>query len=121
MVFTRQKSRSVANPESPARTQPETNIREGRNPIWTVFTREQNELFIKQVRKYSQEEKGDELHYHVLGLNDYSTEDDMRKVYRSLALHFHPDKNQHSQVSEVMETINETKENWKTHYAITTK
>ena len=30
----------------------------------------------------------------------------MKKAYRSLALRFHPDKNQHSQVSEVMKIIN---------------
>ena len=34
----------------------------------------------------------------------------MKKVYRSLALRFHPDKNQHSQVSDVMKMINEAKE-----------
>ena len=34
----------------------------------------------------------------------------MKKVYRSLALQFHPDKNQHPQVSDVMKMINEAKE-----------
>ena len=48
--------------------------------------------------------------YLVLGLNDYSTEDDMKKSYRSLALRFHPDKNQHSQVLDVIKMINEAKE-----------
>ena len=33
-----------------------------------------------------------------------------KKAYRSLALQFHPDKNQHPQVSDVMKMINEAKE-----------
>ena len=78
MVFTRQKSNAGANPESPARTQLGTNIREVRNPRRTVFTSEHNELFIQRVPQYSQEEKGDELHYRVLGLKESSTEGDMK-------------------------------------------
>ena len=50
------------------------------------------------------------MHYPVLGLDESSTEDDTKKSYRSLALRFHPDKNQHSQVSDVMKMINEAKE-----------
>ena len=73
MVFTRKKPRAVANPESPARNQTGTNILEVCTPRQTVFTQEHNELFIEQVLKYSQEEKGDELHYLVLGLNESST------------------------------------------------
>ena len=34
----------------------------------------------------------------------------MKKSYRSLAPRFHPGKNQHSQVSDVMKMINEAKE-----------
>ena len=49
MVFTRQKARAGANPESPPRTQPEINMCEVRTPIQTVFTQEQNELFFQQV------------------------------------------------------------------------
>ena len=86
MVFTIQKARAGANPESPARTQPGTNIREGSNPRRPVFTREHNDLFIQRVLQYSQEKKSDELHYHILGLNDSSTEYDMKKAYRSLDL-----------------------------------
>ena len=70
MVFTRQKSRAGTNLESPARTHPGTNIHEVCTPRRTVFTREHNESFIQRVLQYSQEEKGDELNYHVLGLND---------------------------------------------------
>ena len=50
------------------------------------------------------------MHYHVLGLNESSTEDYMKKSYRCLALIFHPDKNQHSQVTKVVKMINEAKE-----------
>ena len=79
MVFNRQKSRAGVNQESPARTNPGTNIREGRNPRRPVFTREQNDLFIQRVLQYSQVNEINELHYHVLGLNESSTEDDMKK------------------------------------------
>ena len=34
----------------------------------------------------------------------------MKNSYRSLALQFHPDKNQHSQVYDVMKMINKAKE-----------
>ena len=80
MVFTRQKSRAGANPEYPERTQSEKNIRQGRNPIWPVFTREHNNLFIQRVLEYSQENESNEFHYHVLGLNESSTEDDMKPI-----------------------------------------
>ena len=49
MVFTRQKAREGESPESPPRTQPEKNIREVRTPSRTVFTQEQNKLFVQQV------------------------------------------------------------------------
>ena len=69
MVPTRQNAKAVANPQSPARIQPGTNIREGSNPIRPFLTWEQNDLFIQQVLQYSQENESDEFHYHVLGLN----------------------------------------------------
>ena len=49
MVFTRQKSRAGANPESPPRTQPGKNMREVRTTSRTVFTQEYNGLFIQRV------------------------------------------------------------------------
>ena len=49
MVFNRQKARAGLNQESPARTQPVTNIREGSNPRRPAFTQEQNGLFIQRV------------------------------------------------------------------------
>ena len=50
------------------------------------------------------------MHYHVIRLNESSTEDDMEKSYRYLDLQFHTDKNKHSQVSEVMIMVKKTKE-----------
>ena len=79
MVFTIQKSRAVAKTESPPRTQPGTKLREVRTPIRTVFTQEQNELFVQRVVQYYQVVEGDELHYRGLGLNYSLTEDDMKK------------------------------------------
>ena len=74
MIFTRQKARAGANPESPPITQPETNIREVHTPSRTVFTHKHNGLFIQQVVQYSQEKESEDLHYHVLGLNESSTQ-----------------------------------------------
>ena len=110
MVFNRHKERAGENIESPARTQSGKNIHEGSNPRRTVFTREKNDLFIRRVLQYSQEKKSDELHYHLIVLNESSTDDDIKKDCRSLVLRFHPDKNHHSQVTEVMKMINEAKE-----------
>ena len=50
------------------------------------------------------------MHYHVIDLNESSTEDDIKKAYRELALRFHPDKNKYSQASPVMHMINKAKE-----------
>ena len=47
MIFTREKERAGANPESPARTQPGKNIRERSNPRRSVFTLKKNDLFIQ--------------------------------------------------------------------------
>ena len=50
------------------------------------------------------------MNYHVLGLNEYSTEDDIKKAYRKLVLRYQPDKNKHPQDSSGMCMINEAKE-----------
>ena len=67
------KVRVGANPESPPRTQPETNIREVHTPSRTFFTQEQNELFVQIIVQYSQEKEGGDFHYHFLCLNESST------------------------------------------------
>ena len=79
VLFTRQKSRADANTESPLRNQPEINIREVRTPSQIVFTHEQNELFVHQVVQEDQGLEGEVLHYHVLCLNESSTEEDPKK------------------------------------------
>ena len=76
ILSTRQKERAHANPESPPRNQPEINIREVRTPSRKVFTQEQNELFVQQIVQYSQNLEGGDFHYHVLGMNESSSEYD---------------------------------------------
>ena len=102
MVFTRKKSRASANPESSPRNQPGTNKCEVRTPSWTVFIQEQNELFVQLIVQYLQEKECVGLHYHVLGLNESSTEDDNEKAYHDLDCQFHPENNKHSHASAVM-------------------
>ena len=80
MVFTIQKAGEDANPEFPPIIQHEINIREVRALSWKVFTQEQNELFFQQVVQYAQGLEGEVLYYHVLCLNESSTEDDLKKV-----------------------------------------
>ena len=92
MVFTRKKSRSDADPESPPRTQPEINIREVHTPCWKVVTQEGNELFVQKVIQNSQDMEGEVLHYHGPFFNDSSTEDGLKEYYRTLALRSHSEK-----------------------------
>ena len=80
MEFIRKKARSGASPEYTPRTKPGTNIHELFTPSRTVFTQEKNELFVQRVVQYSQKKEGDELNYHVLGLNESSIDDDMKKI-----------------------------------------
>ena len=80
MLFTRQTAKAGANPESPPRTHPGTNIREVHTPSRTIFTQEKNELFFRQIIQSTQEKEGDDLNYHVLGLNESSTEDYTKKT-----------------------------------------
>ena len=84
MVFTKQKARADANPESLPRTHQEINLREVLTPSQTVFTQDQNVFFVQQVVQDDQGLEGEVLHYHVLGLNEYSTEDDLKKLFRIL-------------------------------------
>ena len=78
MVFTRKKSRADANPESSPITQHKINIREVQTTSQTVFTQEQNESFLQQVVQETQGLEGEVFHYHVIGLNQSSTEDDLK-------------------------------------------
>ena len=78
IVFTRQKARADANPQSPPITHPEINICDLCTPSRKIFAQEQNELFVQQVVQYSQDFEGEYLYYHVLGLNESSAEDDLK-------------------------------------------
>ena len=49
------------------------------------------------------------MHYHVFGFNESSTEDDVKNSDRNVDRQFHPDKNKHSQFSDVIQMINEAK------------
>ena len=78
MLFSRQKSRVDDNPESTPKNQPEINIREVQIPSRTVFTQEQNELFVQQVVQDAQDLEAEVLHYRVFSLNKSSKEDDLK-------------------------------------------
>ena len=79
MLFTIKEWRAGANPESPPRTHSVTNTCEVRTPSRTVFTMEQNELFVQRVVQYCQEKEGDEFLYHALGFNKSSKKDKIKK------------------------------------------
>ena len=51
-----------------------------------------------------------DLNLHVLGLNNYSTFEEMIKGYRSMALRFHPDNNYGFDTTEMTTMINTAKE-----------
>ena len=65
------------------------------NPSVTKFSKEQNDLKMKDDQKISDiNAVGQyELDLHVFGLNYYSTFAEMIKGYRSMARRSHPDNN----------------------------
>ena len=50
------------------------NSKSGANPSNTVFSKEQNDLFIQKDQEYSLYAKGEILNLFILGLNESSTE-----------------------------------------------
>ena len=62
------------------------NAKAGANLCKTVFSKEQNDLFIQKVQEYSLYAKGEILILFVLSLNEFSTEEDMKKAYCSMSL-----------------------------------
>ena len=63
------------------------------NPSVTKFSKEQNDLKMKEVQEFAANNAVGqyELYLHVLGLNYSSTEAEMIKGYCSIARRFHPD------------------------------
>ena len=81
------------------------------NPSRTVFSKEQNGLRIKLFQEYSLHATGQySLNLFVLGLNDSSTEPEMKKAEHSMAPRFHPGKNIGLDNSKMMKMINEAKD-----------
>ena len=78
IVFTRQEARTGDNPESPQRIKHGIKIREVPTTSRKVFTTEQNELFIQRVVQDAQGLEGEVLYYHILGLNESATENDLK-------------------------------------------
>ena len=89
------------------------NAKADANPSKPVFSKEQNDLVIQKVHEYSLHITGEKLNLFVLGLNESSTESDMKKAYHSMALRFHPDKNIDVDTSKMMGMMNEDKEGLK--------
>ena len=67
------KSKNSANPESLPRIQHEINIPEVPTTSQTVFTPEQNELFVQRLVQDAQVLEGKVFYYHILGLNESAT------------------------------------------------
>ena len=83
------------------------NVKVDENPSMTKFSKERNDLKIKQVHEFSCHAAGQyQLNLHVLDLNDYSTSAEMIKAYRSMARRFHPDNNYWFDTTEMMTMIN---------------
>ena len=82
------------------------------NPSVTKFSKEQNDLKMKEVQEFAANNTVGqcELDLHVLGLNYYSTFTEIIKGYRSMARRFHPDNNYGFNTSEIMTMINTAKE-----------
>ena len=89
------------------------NSKAGANTSKPVFSKEHNDLLIQKVQEYSLYAKGEIFNWFVLGLNESSTEEDMKKAYRYMSLRFHRDKNIHEDASKMMGMINEAKEGLK--------
>ena len=88
------------------------NATEEANPSVTKFSKEQNDLKMKEVQEFAANNAVGryELDLHVLGLNYSSTEAEMIKGYRSMACRFYPDNNFGFDTSEMMKMINTAKE-----------
>ena len=87
------------------------NEKSDKNPSMTKFSKEQNDLKIKQVQEFSPHAVVPyTLNLYVLGLNYSSTEAQMKEAYYSMARRFHPDKNIGLDTTEMMKMINKAKD-----------
>ena len=82
------------------------------NPSVKKFSKEQNDLKMKEFQEYAANNAAGQydLNLHVLGLNNYSTFAEMMKGYRSMARIFYPDNNYGFDTTEMMTMINTAKE-----------
>ena len=80
------------------------------NPSVTKFTKEHNDLKMKELQEYATNNAAGQydLNLHVLDLNYNSTFTEMIKAYRSMARRFHPDNNYGFDTTEIMTMINTT-------------
>ena len=78
------------------------------NPSVKKFSKEQNDLKMKELQEYASNKALDQYHLnlHVLDLNYNSTYTEMIKAYRSMARKFHPDNNYGYHTTEMMKMIN---------------
>ena len=78
------------------------------NPNVTKFSKEQNDLKMKELQKHAANKALDQYHLnsHVLDLNYNSTYTEMIKAYRSMARRFHPDNNYGYHTTEMTTMIN---------------
>ena len=82
------------------------------NPSVTKFSKEQNDLKMKELREYASNNAVGwyDLNLHVLGLKYSSTFVEMIKGYCSMARIFHPDNNYGFDTTKMMTMINTAKE-----------
>ena len=77
----------------------------------TKFSKEHNDLKIKQVQEFSRHAAGPyPLNLYFLGLDYSSTEADMKEAYYYMARRFYPDKNIGLDTTEMMNMIKKDKD-----------
>ena len=82
------------------------------NPSVTKFTKEQNDLKMKECQQYAAKKPLDQYHLtlYVLDLNSNSTITKFNKAYCSMACRFHPNNNYGFDTTEMMTIINTAKD-----------
>ena len=78
------------------------------NPSVTKFSKDQNDLKMKELKEYAANNAAGKYHLnsHLLGLNNYSTYAEIMKGYRSMVRRFHPDNNYGFHSTEIITVIN---------------